>query len=799
MCILRVEGRTAIMDCAMCPYEYTSADCINSHFKHLAMLTEDFDRMRYEEEILVEFEREHVQIIKEYISIAKQLEAFVMDPSSCGHKQDDYYSARRMTLNNMLEDIYKNPLLVVRRIDEYKEPEPMRGIFLEGYRKFFSILHKIREVTIASKMYQLTLQSGDMRDVFVSFAGMKTAAFVPTLTVGLPPEARPLDKPEARYKLPYGVEVEVYELVGKEANFYLQKNTILSELSPELRKILRQTIAAHMEPILDTTVDYSTMYLSKMLEYRRTYMEYAMNNKISITPEQALAMAKETVDWTVGLGAPLENLALDSDNITDIYIDSENAPLYIEHMYFGTCHTPWRYNRKLLEYSFLNATLGAKAGKRLDEKNPLIDVVLKRLNMRCHLQGPPATFGEIQGAFRIMKPTPFTYAEYLFHNAMTPFFAGYDDTMVSLGCSEAVMGVKGCGKTSFTAAKIAAIGTKRRIIPVQDIEEIPVLVYRKRGFHIGAAKVAEEEEEKTALSLVRMTSGLLRMGDAAIIINEMRSRTAIQGVINLLNTQPGVFILYNFHAESLKDVQDRLELVFGIPSAAMFATDRYTFLHKYRFGRKERIYRVLNKSYETDIEERKFVETFMFKRGTNILNSILQCGFLKNPEASAWDIHELDLGKMEKELSISYVPPALQRRSNDTGISVEQYLMQAFFKGKVYAQLNKDAERLKNKSIRELDFVIKCSATANNILKQQEKENGTVDFKDVQKIWDETYKKLLDDYIKGTLKLGVSEEFEAGQTAEGSEGGRAGGVVGEVGESAENATDEEEEKFETKV
>jgi type IV secretory pathway ATPase VirB11/archaellum biosynthesis ATPase len=777
MCILRVEGRTAIMDCALCPYEFTSSDCINSHFKNLAMLTEDFDHMRYEEEILVEFELEQVQMIKEYINITKQLEAFVLEPTSYGMKQDDYYAARKTMLNSLLEDMYKNPLIAVRRIDDYKEPEPTRGIFLEGFRKFYSILHKIREATVAGKIYQLTEKTGDLRDVFVSFAGMKTAAFVPTLTVGLPPEARPIDKPGAKYTLPYGIQVEIYELVGKETNFYLQKNPTLADLNPELKKLLRQNIASHMQPIFDATADYSTLYLNKKLEYRREYLDAALNAKVPITPEQALAMAKETVDWTIGLGAPLENLAMDADNITDIYIDSENAPLYLEHMYFGTCHTPWRYNRKLLEYAFLNTTLGAKLGKRLDEKNPIIDVVFKRLNMRCHLQGPPATFGEIQGAFRIMKPTPFTYAEYLFHNAMTPFFAGYDDTMVSLGCSEGVMGVKGCGKTSFTAAKIAAIGTKKRIIPVQDIEEIPVRVYRKRGFHIGAAKVAEEEEEKTALSLVRMTSGLLRMGDAAIIINEMRSRTAIQGVLNLLNTQPGVFILYNFHAESLKDVQDRLELVFGIPAASMFATDRYTFLHKYRFGRKERIYRVINKSYETDVEHREFVEVFMFKRGSSIESSVLGCSFLKNPEANLKNLDEVDLGKLEKELSIEHIPPALQRRCDDSGIPPEQYIMQAFFKGRMYSQLNQSATRTGNKSVRELDFAIKCSATANNILKAMENESGAVDFGAAQKAWDEKYKQLLDDYLKGNLKLTVAEvpEIEGEEAAE----------LGEAGEEIE--------------
>ena len=326
---------------------------------------------------------------------------------------------------------------------------------------------------------------------------------------------------------------------------------------------------------------------------------------------------------------------------------------------------------------------------------------------------------------------------------MSGFFAGYDDTMVSLGNSEGVMGVKGCGKTSFTAAKITAIGTKKRILPIQDIEEIPTRAYRKYGFHIGAAKIAEEEEERTALSLVKMTSALLRMGEAAVIINELRSRTAVQGIINLLNTQPGVFALYNFHGESLKDVQDRLELVFGIPSAAMFATDRYTFMHKFRFGRKERLYRIIRRAYESDPEARKFVETFTFQRGPNIQSSQLNCNFLKNPEAAKWVIDDIDVGKLQKDLDVVFIPPALKRRSDDTGISPEQYMLESFMKGKVYSQIYRASEDTKNKNLAEMGFVLKCNAALRKLMAETEKETGEIDYADLQKAWDPAFKNLV--------------------------------------------------------
>ncbi|HID73219.1 TPA: hypothetical protein EYP38_04720, partial [Candidatus Micrarchaeota archaeon] len=388
-------------------------------------------------------------------------------------------------------------------------------------------------------------------------------------------------------------------------------------------------------------------------------------------------------------------------------MDSENSPLYVEHAKYGLCHTLLRYNRDLLERAFRNIVFTLKGTRKFDENNPIVDVVLKRLTMRCHLQRPPATFNELQGALRIMKEQPFTYAQYLNFNSMSPFFVGYDDVLVGLGCSEAVLGPKGVGKTAFTAAKVTSIGTRRRIIPIQDIEEIPVRAFRKRGFHIGAARVQSSEREEVMmkeLDLVSMANALLRMGDAALIINEVRSRIAVQGIINLLNTQPGVFLLYNLHAESLRDVQDRLELVFGLPAASMYATDRYTFLKKIRFGRRGRIFRVLGFEYETDIDEKKFIEVFRFRRGENINACTWEPKFVRNPEGTMSDFDRVDIGHLEKELDLSFIPPALARRSEETGISPEQYVMQAFWKGKMYHDIYKASQALNDKLLLELDF-----------------------------------------------------------------------------------------------
>ncbi len=745
MCNLYLEGNRAIVDLSKCPYEFASPEFLNLHLKDLSTTESPIKTIRYEEEIVVELDEEKTLVLTQYAAFIRQLETILLKEEIYGLKQDPAYDNRRKVLRRFYEYVFLNPLLAAQELSSYDEGEPEKSIYLKGYQTYKAWVAGILKRYTATRLYNLVKDTGDLRAAFLELVGLKTLYFVPSLVLGIPKDAIPVKDPDAHYSLPFGVEVQIYEIPGAESYLYVQTNNGIDLLNPELNKLLKTTVNEQFKEQF-MNVDWDILMNLKTREYRQYFMDKAIMDSTPITPQQAIAMGRECAAWVVGLGAHIENLSLDKENVTDIYIDSENSPLYIEHRKFGLCHTLFRYNRDLLERCFKNIVYTLKGTRKFDENNPIVDVVLKRLSMRCHLQRPPATFGELQGALRIMKEEPFTYAQYLNFHSMTPFFAGYDDVMVSLGCSEAVLGLKGVGKTAFTAAKITSIGTRRRIIPVQDIEEIPVRAFRKRGFHIGAARVQSSDVEESTtkeLDLVTMANALLRMGDAALIINEVRSRVAVQGIINLLNTQPGVFLLYNLHAESLRDIQDRLELVFGLPAASMYATDRYTFLKKVRFGRKGRIYRLIGFEYESDIDEKKFVEVFRFRRGESIETCQWEPKFVRNPEGSMWDFDQVNLKKLQKELDLAFVPPALGRRSEETGISPEQYVLQAFWKGKMYWEIYKASQTLNDKLLLELDFVLKVNTAATRLLTSMESEHGEVDFAAAWEKWQPIFKEIM--------------------------------------------------------
>jgi len=801
MCNLYLEGNRAIVDLSKCPYEFASPEFLNLHLKDLSTTESPIKTIRYEEEIVVELNEEKTLILTQYAAFIRQLETIMLKDEIYGLKQDPAYDNRRKVLRRFYEYVFLNPLLAAQELNSYSESEPEKSIYLKGYQTYKGWVAGILKRYNSTRLYNLVKDTGDLRAAFLELVGLKTLYFVPSLVLGIPKDAIPVKDPEGHYSLPFGVEVQIYEIPGAESYLYVQTNNGIDQLDPELNKLLKNTVNEQFKEQF-MNVDWDILMNLKTREYRQYFMDRAMMDSIPITPQQAIAMGRECAAWVVGLGAHIENLSLDKENVTDIYIDSENSPIYIEHRKFGLCHTLFRYNRDLLERAFKNIVYTLRGTRKFDESNPIVDVVLKRLSMRCHLQRPPATFGELQCALRIMKEEPFTYAQYLNFHSMTPFFAGYDDVMVTLGCSEAVLGLKGVGKTAFTAAKITSIGTRRRIIPVQDIEEIPVRAFRKRGFHIGAARVQSSDVEESTtkeLDLVTMANALLRMGDAALIINEVRSRVAVQGIINLLNTQPGVFLLYNLHAESLRDIQDRLELVFGLPAASMYATDRYTFLKKVRFGRKGRIYRLIGFEYESDIEEKKFVEVFRFRRGESIETCQWEPKFIRNPEGMMWDFDEVNLKKLQKEIDISFVPPALGRRSEETGISPEQYVLQAFWKGKMYWEIYKASQTLNDKLLLELDFVLKVNTAATRLLTSMESEHGEINFAEAWEKWQPIFKEIMRvEMQKRRMDAGGAEELpeEPAEEAPEKKGAPGSGIAkpSEDSEDVEEKQDEDEEE-----
>jgi hypothetical protein len=164
-----------------------------------------------------------------------------------------------------------------------------------------------------------------------------------------------------------------------------------------------------------------------------------------------------------------------------------------------------------------------------------------------------------------------------------------------------------------------------------------------------------------------------------------------------------------------------------------------------------------------------------------------------------WDFDEVNLKKLQKEIDISFVPPALGRRSEETGISPEQYVLQAFWKGKMYWEIYKASQTLNDKLLLELDFVLKVNTAATRLLTSMESEHGEINFAEAWEKWQPIFKEIMRvEMQKRRMDAGGAEELpeEPAEEAPEKKGAPGSGIAkpSEDSEDVEEKQDEDEEE-----
>jgi len=328
MCNVVLEGTRAVLDMAKCPFEFASAEFLNYHLKDLSTIDAPISTIRYEEEIMIELDEKQTSVLIEYASVIKQVEGLLLRRDIYGLEQDENYAKRRQLIREFYEYMFMNPLIAANKLKDYKEPEPERSVFMKGHQTFKAWVNGILKRFTKTALYKLTKETGDIRSAFLSLTGLKSLYFVQSLVLDMPPGAKPVDAPDARYDVGFGIQVQLYEVPGSDAYLYVQENKLINELPKKLGMMLKRTIEEQMKEVFQAE-KYDILFQLKTREYRQHFLDEAIKQNIPITPHQAMAMGREAASWVVGLGEPIENLALDRKNVTDIYIDSEDSPIYI--------------------------------------------------------------------------------------------------------------------------------------------------------------------------------------------------------------------------------------------------------------------------------------------------------------------------------------------------------------------------------------------------------------------------------------------------------------------------------------
>jgi pilus assembly protein CpaF len=237
------------------------------------------------------------------------------------------------------------------------------------------------------------------------------------------------------------------------------------------------------------------------------------------------SLIEQVVFNIIGLG-PLEFLLSDA-SVSEIMVNGAEA-IFVERG--GRIErTEYRFADEKQLRQVIGQIVG-KAGKRIDEKNPLVDARLDD-GSRINAVLPPLS---TRGAVLTIRKFPeksFTLNDMIQSQTLSQEMADYLSERVRSKKNIVVSGGTGAGKTSTLNALASKIPAAERIITIEDTAEM-----RIDHPHLITLEAREANiEGKGAITIRQLLKNALRMRPDRIVVGEIRGGEAID-MLQAMNT-----------------------------------------------------------------------------------------------------------------------------------------------------------------------------------------------------------------------------------------------------------------------
>jgi len=287
--------------------------------------------------------------------------------------------------------------------------------------------------------------------------------------------------------------------------------------------------------------------------------------------------------YTAGFGV-LEILLAD-EKIQDIFVNSPIGltPIFIQHNDFEECETnliPTKEDAEAWATRFR-----MYSGRPLDEANPVLDTELQVPGGRARVCVITRTLSPegLAYSFRRHRERPWTFPLFIKAKMFDPLYAGLMSFLAEGGRCILIAGGRASGKTSLLSSMLLEIMKKFRIVVSEDTLEIPIVQLRDLGYNIERLKsrsvITHIETELPAEEAIRTA---LRLGDACMIVGEVRSREAVALFEAMRIGALSNVVAGTIHAESAYGVFDRVVNDLGVVPTSFKACDIITICNMLR-------------------------------------------------------------------------------------------------------------------------------------------------------------------------------------------------------------------------
>ncbi len=290
--------------------------------------------------------------------------------------------------------------------------------------------------------------------------------------------------------------------------------------------------------------------------------EIVQSDQLSLNAKEFGQIVDELLHEVLGLG-PLEPL-LQDPTINDILVNTHEQVFVERKGMLELTEARFQSESHLLR---IIEKIVSNVGRRVDESQPYVDARLadgSRVNAiirPCALDGPLVSI-------RKFSATPLTVDRLIQFGAITESMAAYFRGVVNARLNVIISGGTGSGKTTMLNALSSYIGSRERIITIEDAAELQL-----QQIHVVRMETRPQNiEGKGEVSMRDLVRNALRMRPDRIVVGEVRG-AEVMDMLQAMNTGHDGSMT-TIHANTPRDCLARLEhmlMMTGIdfPARAM--------------------------------------------------------------------------------------------------------------------------------------------------------------------------------------------------------------------------------------
>jgi len=304
------------------------------------------------------------------------------------------------------------------------------------------------------------------------------------------------------------------------------------------------------------------------------------------------------------------------DNIEEIFLDSPNDKLYLNHQKYGRCRTDKKFTLK--EIDRIKTLLRIYSGKSVDYINPSIKLVLNNKYFYCRfaIDTEPINLNKFSLDIRKLNKNIFTIQDLLKNKTLNPILAAYLYFNILRRVNITVTGETNTGKTTLINALDLLVPKEFRKIYVESITES--LNQSKFERHQLKYKVDPlEASNKQKFSKQNQIKKLLHRTPDIIYLGEILAREEAEAMFHCLAA--GLRGFQTIHSNNLDSLMNRLLYHFEINISCLKDLDLLILMNKTR-------------------EKRKILSISEINHDTKQSNGVYRQIFEYNPDSDKWNL-----------------------------------------------------------------------------------------------------------------------------------------------------------------